>query len=383
MTETITATETATTEPAAEKKAKPADKVTPKPSKSKDESKRKAKDAEADGKVHYLDPLDETLIIAGVDAYGNDHFLYQASALNDPPDWLVDDVKARGVRTPIEVVPDTKQPGKLLIVWGRTRLKSARKVAAALAKAKKPGILIPYFISPRDPTDIKGLVKDMIGENAFRRSVDWTENVENAVRLRSLGLSPVQMEKDVWECKVTATQIRNWLNYHDKVHVKIKAEVDAGRVTPTAALEFIKGDGGKVDKNGVLTEHAAKIQLDLYADAVGAFKADVAGKVTAKKGGTKGSKTPRKDSKINAKSAQKARANSGAGPKAPPVDGNSGLSITEVRKLVDRWTEAKKEGKLPVDEMVFDAYAAIVGEGSFMRVKGLKGSVTELRAPKG
>lgn len=299
---------------------------------------------------------DPRLVVVGADEFGSDHWLFRQSALVTPPEWMVSSIAKSGVQQAIGL---TEVAGKLLVVWGVTRVNAAR---VAMGKKKgAPPIQIPYVLVEHNE---KADFTRMVQENVLRRSISWDENVENATRAKTmLHLTPAKIAADLYEGTVTDVQVRSWIAYGEKLHPLIKEAVTAQRLTPTAALEFLKG--GK--------DH--KAQLSEFEEVMGVAQVSnrKAGKVQAKAI----SKKPKKGEVEEAEGAEEVEGDAApAAAAAPPA----GISRGEIAKLVRMWTEQEGEGKLPVEQVVLDAFRAIIGEGSYNRVKGLKPSLTKVRA---
>ena len=304
-----------------------------------------------------IDALDERLVIAGVDDYGSDHALSQANAGDEPPLWMINSVEESGVRTPIEITPDPKTPGNFLIVAGRTRLKAARVIAKKLKKAKKPPLMIPYFMSS-DAYEERKAFTGMVQENVLRRSVNWDENVENAVKAKALGYSVKAIAEELYQGQVTVTQVYSWIAYHEKAHPLMKEAVREGRATPTAILEYTKGDLGKDPEK-----------------ALKAFEADLKEMAEGPK--------KRADSKLNNKTVAENNAKRGNADakKEPPAVQTTGITLGELGNLMTRWDLMKKENKLPEHlEALLDFVKVIKGEASYARIKGLKAAIDDIRA---
>jgi ParB-like chromosome segregation protein Spo0J len=301
----------------------------------------------ANGTIACNDPR---LVVVGRDEFGSDHWLFRQSAITEPPEWMIGSIAKVGVQQPVGL---TEVGGKLLVVWGVTRVNASRK---AMGKRKDaPPIQIPYILV--DHNEKRDFTR-MVQENVLRRSISWDENVENATRAKTLlGLSPAKIATDLYEGTVTDVQVRNWIAYGEKLHPLIKEAVTAGRLTPTAALEFLKGN----------KDH--KAQLAEFEEVMGIAQ-----------------KSNRKTGKVQAKSVSKAKA-----PKDEPADDEgeaapspsalpAGISRSEVAKLVKLWTAQEEQGKLAVEQVVFDAFKSIIGDASYNRVKGLARSITTIRS---
>jgi ParB family chromosome partitioning protein len=159
------------------------------------------------------------------------HPLYDERVHMPTPQWLIDSIAAKGVRTAITI---RKNGDRLEVVVGRQRVRAARLVnKQRKAQGLKP-IRIPAYLERG--VDDKNLISDIITENEHRTPDEILVKASKAARAIRFGSSIGEVAKDF---RVTPETVENWLKLLD-LHPKISAAVARGEVKYTVAMRLAR-----------------------------------------------------------------------------------------------------------------------------------------------
>lgn len=175
----------------------------------------------------FLDPDD--IEIVGLDTDdGPEHPLYDDRIHLPLKDEFVADIDELGIHTPVTV---RKVDGKAQCVFGRQRIRGARKVNEHRRKQKLPLLQVPCILKRGED---KRLMAVSFSENANRTQNDPIQEARDMMRLLDQGYDEKQVGIH-FGCSDQTVKNRIALL---EMSTKVKAAVASGKVSATSALQW-------------------------------------------------------------------------------------------------------------------------------------------------
>jgi ParB family chromosome partitioning protein len=174
-----------------------------------------------------VDPEDLTLV--GLDTKdGPEHPLYDERVHLPVDENLAKDMLMNGFRGSIEV---RKNGDKMEVVFGRQRVKAARKANKWAAERGKEPVKVTVFAKKGSDSDMFGI---RIGENIHRKSMGILAMADDLKKYLDFGRSE---EEAAVTFGMTKANIKNLMRLHDLDNTVRKA-VEAEKLSPSAAAEL-------------------------------------------------------------------------------------------------------------------------------------------------
>lgn len=174
-----------------------------------------------------VDP--EDLVLVGLDTKdGPEHPLYDERVKLPVDENLAKDMLMNGFRGSIEI---RKNGDKYEVVFGRQRVKAARKANKWAKEQGKQPIMVRVFVAKGSDADMFGI---RIGENIHRKNMSVLEKADEINRYMSFGRNEKEAAVTFG---MTPASIKNHLRLQD-LDSSVRKAVEADKLSPSAAAEL-------------------------------------------------------------------------------------------------------------------------------------------------
>lgn len=187
------------------------------------------------GTYFNMSPVDLVVIGVDTDHKAGEHDLWDERILLPLDENMVLNIMALGVREPVIVeVQKGDDERRAYVVDGRRRTLHAREANRRLRERGEPEIRVPVLAEKN--TDDKVLNMISASLNEIRLQDDIKTRAAKASRMKARGLT---IDEIALAFGVTKTSVNFLLDFNG-LHDSVKAAVDSGSITATAAVQLAK-----------------------------------------------------------------------------------------------------------------------------------------------